>query len=157
MGTTKVKQAPSIRNKKAHFKFEILEKLECGLVLRGTEVKSLRAGQASLDESYARLRDGEMWLIGCHIAPYEYGNVMNHEPRRARKLLLHGREIRKLMPKLTQAGLTVVPLRIYFNERGLAKCTLGLARGKTHGDKRQDMQKREQKREMDRATRRGRR
>jgi SsrA-binding protein len=148
-------QTPSIRNKKAHHKFEILEKVECGLVLRGTEVKSLRDGRASLDEAYARLRDEEIWLLGAHISPYDHGNVMNHEPTRPRKLLLHRREIRKLLPKITQAGLTLVPLRIYFNARGLAKCTLALARGKAFRDKREDLKKREQKREMDRATRRG--
>lgn len=157
MAKKAAKQTPSIRNKKAHHKFEILEKIECGMVLQGTEVKSLRGGRASLDEAYARVRGQEIWLVGFHIAPYEHGNVMNHEPLRPRKLLLHGREIRKLIPKVTQAGLTLVPLRIYFNARGLAKCTLALAKGKAHRDKRQDIRKREQKREMDRAMRRGRR
>jgi len=147
-------QSPSIRNKKAHHKFEILEKMECGLVLQGTEVKSLRAGKASLDEAYARVRGDELWLLGAHISQYDHGNVMNHEPTRPRKLLLHRRELRKLLPKVTQAGLTIVPLRIYFNSRGLAKCTIALARGKAHRDKREDLKKREQKREMDRATRR---
>jgi SsrA-binding protein len=149
-------QTPTIRNKKASHKFEILQKLECGLVLRGTEVKSLREGKASLDESHVRIRNDELWLIGCHIAPYEHGNVMNHEPTRPRKLLVHRSELRKLAPKIVQAGLTAVPLRIYFNQRGLAKCTIALARGKAHRDKREDIRKREQKREMDRAMRRGR-
>jgi SsrA-binding protein len=155
MKRSEPKPGPSIRNRKAHFRFEILEKIECGVVLQGTEVKSLRAGQVSLEEAYARIQDDEIWLIGAHIAPYEHGNVMNHEPTRPRKLLLHRREIRKLLPKVTQRGLTMVPLAMYFNQRGLAKCTLGLARGKTHDDKRQDIREREQKREMDQARRGG--
>jgi SsrA-binding protein len=148
------RQPPVIRNKKAHHKFHVLEKFECGMVLTGTEVKSLRAGRVSLEEAYARVRGDEVWLVGCHIAPYEHGNVMNHEPLRPRKLLLHRREIRKVIPKITQRGLTLVPLRIYFTGRGLAKCSLALASGKAHRDKRQDIKTREQKREMDRAMRR---
>jgi len=155
MKHTEQRPGPSIRNRKAHFRFEILEKIECGLVLQGTEVKSLRDGQASLEEAYARIQDDEIWLIGAHIAPYEHGNVMNHEPTRPRKLLLHRREIRKLLPKVIQRGLTMVPLAIYFNQRGLAKCTVALAQGKAHRDKRDDIRKREQKREMDRVQRRG--
>ena len=148
------KTTPTIKNKKATYKFEIVEKLECGLVLQGTEVKSLRAGQASLDEAYARIQGDELWLIGCHMAQYEYGNVMNHEPTRPRKLLVHKREIRKLLVRVTQKGLTLVPLRIYFNDRGKAKCMIALARGKATHDKRQDIKKREQKREMGRLMRR---
>ncbi len=147
-------QPTGIRNKKASHKYEILEKLECGVVLRGTEVKSLRVGSASLDEAYARIDGEELWLIGFNIPPYAQGNVQNHEPTRPRKLLLHKREIRKLLPKVLQRGQTLVPLRVYFNERGLCKVTLALARGKTHGDKREDMKKKDQKREMDRAMRR---
>lgn len=148
------KQQPVIRNKKASHKFEILEKIECGIVLLGTEVKSLRVGSASLDESHARIKDDEIWLIGFNIAPYSHGNLMNHEPTRPRKLLLHKREVHKLLPKVTQRGQTLVPLKVYFNDRGLCKVTLALARGKTHSDKREDMKKRDQKREMDRAMRR---
>lgn len=152
------KQAPGrhpvIRNKKAARKFEILEKIECGIVLRGTEVKSLRAGHASLDEAYARLRDDEVWLLGFNIPPYSHGNVQNHEPVRPRKLLLRKREIRKLAPKVTLRGQTLVPLRVYFNDRGLCKVTLALARGKTHADKREDLRTRDQKREIERAMRR---
>lgn len=144
---------PSIRNKKASFKFEILEKIECGIVLRGTEVKSLRGGSASLDEAFARVDGEEIWLIGCNIPPYKQGNVMNHEPTRPRKLLMHKREVRKLIPKVTQRGQTLVPLRIYFNERGLCKVTLALARGKTHGDRREDLKRKDQSREIDRAMR----
>ncbi len=145
--------APQIRNRKASFRFEIVEKLDCGLVLWGTEVKSLRAGQASLDESYARIEKEEIWLHNFHIAPYEHGHTTNHLPMRPRKLLLHRREIRKLTPKVTQRGFTLVPLSVYFNERGLAKVKLALARGKTHGDKREDIKKRDHAREMQRAKR----
>lgn len=144
---------PSIRNKKASFKFEILEKIECGIVLRGTEVKSLRAGGASLEEAYARVEGEEIWLVGCNIPPYKQGNVMNHEPTRPRKLLMHKQEVRKLIPKVTQRGQTLVPLRIYFNERGICKVTLALARGKTHGDRREDMKRKDQSREIERAMR----
>ncbi|HRX85489.1 MAG TPA: SsrA-binding protein SmpB [Phycisphaerae bacterium] len=147
-------QPSGIRNKKASHKFEILEKIECGVALRGTEVKSLRAGSASLDESYARIDGEEIWLVGFNIPPYTHGNVQNHEPTRPRKLLLHKREIRKLLPKVLQRGQTLVPLRVYFNDRGLCKVTLALARGKTHGDRRQDLKKKDQQREMDRAMRR---
>jgi SsrA-binding protein len=154
MSSTDKPQGPSIRNKKASFKYEILEKFECGIVLKGTEVKSLRAGAVSLDEAYARIEGDEVWLLGCNISPYSHGNVQNHEPTRRRKLLLHKAEIRKLLPKLVQRGQTLVPLRIYFNDRGLCKVTVGLARGKTHGDKREDIKKRDQKREIDRAMRR---
>ena len=148
-------QSPAIRNKKASRKFEVLEKLEAGIVLKGTEVKSLRAGSASLDEAYARVQGDEVWLVGFNIPPYKHGNVMNHEPTRPRKLLLHKREIAKFLPKILQRGQTLVPLRVYFNDRGLCKVTLALARGKTHGDRREDLKKRDQKREMDRAMRRG--
>ena len=140
------------RNRKASFRFEILEKIECGLVLRGTEVKSLRERACTLEEAYARLEGAELWLIGLHISPYSHGHSANHDPLRRRKLLLHRREIAKIKPKVEQRGLTLVPLRIYFNERGLAKVTIGLARGKRTADKRQDMRARDHKREMDRAT-----
>lgn len=154
MAKKKQDQPSGIRNKKATHKYEILEKTECGIVLRGTEVKSLRAGSASLDESYARIDGEEIWLIGFNIPPYTHGNVQNHEPTRPRKLLLHKREIRKLLPKVTQRGQTLVPLGVYFNERGICKVTLALARGKTHGDKRQDLKKKDQMREINRAMRR---
>ena len=145
------------RNRKATFRFEVLEQFECGIVLRGTEVKSLRDKNASIEEAYARIEDDELWLIGSHIAAYSFAHAQNHEPLRRRKLLLHAREIRKLRPQVEQKGLTLVPLRIYFNERGIAKVSVALARGKTLGDKRRTLQAREHKREMDRATRRGRR
>jgi len=139
------------RNRKAGHRFEFLESVECGLLLRGSEVKSLRLRAASLDEAYARLERDEVWLVGCHIAPYSHAHDMGHEPLRRRKLLLHRHEIRKLRPKLEQKGLTLVPTRLYFNERGIAKLTLSLARGKTGSDKRQSLKAREDRREMERS------
>ncbi|MDO8631281.1 MAG: SsrA-binding protein SmpB [Phycisphaerales bacterium] len=141
-------------NRKAGFRFEILEKIECGIALLGSEVKSIRDRNASIDEAYVRIDGEELWLIGAHIAPYTFANTQNHEPLRKRKLLVHKHEIRKLRPKVEQKGLTLVPMRIFFNTRGLAKVTIALARGKTLGDKRQTLKTREHKREMDRAMRR---
>jgi SsrA-binding protein len=147
-------QQPQIRNRKAHLRFEVLEKVECGLVLLGTEVKSLRQGRASLEEAYARISGDEVWLHGFHIPPYSHGNVQNHDPLRPRKLLLHKGQIARLAPKVLQRGLTLVPLRVYFSARGLAKVELALVQGKARRDKRQELQKREHKREMARALRR---
>ena len=142
------------RNRKACFRFHILEEIECGILLLGTEVKSLRARDASLEESYARIEDNELWLIKCHISAYKSSHTQDHDPIRRRKLLVHARELAKLRPKVEQRGLTLVPLRLYFNDRGLAKVTLGLARGKAAWDKRQAIKAREHKREMERAIRR---
>ncbi len=142
------------RNRKAGHRFEILEQIECGIALRGTEVKSLRDRAASLEEAYARIERGEIWLIGCHIAAYTHGHTLNHDPLRRRKLLLHARQIRKLKPKVEQRGLTLVPIRLYFNDRGIAKLALALARGKRVADKRQALKTREHKQEIDRAIRR---
>lgn len=148
MAKKKTDGGPRITNRKARFNFEFLERFEAGICLQGTEVKSLRNGQASLEEAYARLQGPELYLINCHIKPYAHGNVMNHEPTRPRKLLLHRREIRKLATKVTQRGLTLVPLQIYFNKRGLAKVELALARGKAAHDKREAIKKRDQEREI---------
>ncbi len=142
------------RNRKATHRFHILEKIECGIALVGTEVKSLRERAASIEEAYARIENDELWLVGCHIAAYKFGHTRNHEPQRRRKLLVHARETRKLKPKTEQKGLTLVPLAIYFNERGVAKVSLGLAVGKKVADKRQDLKARDHKREIDRAMRR---
>jgi SsrA-binding protein len=144
------------RNRKASFRFELLDRFECGLVLCGSEVKSLRDHTCKIEEAHARLLGGEMWLLGCHIAQYSHGHGNNHEPVRPRKLLLHAREIAKIRPKIEQLGLTLVPLRVYFNDRGLAKITIALARGKRMADKRRDHQARDHKREMDREQKRGR-
>ena len=144
-------QTPRIKNKRAKFNFEIIETVEAGIVLTGSEVKSLRNGKATLEEAYARIRDLEIFLIGCHISPYPMAGYAQHHPTRERKLLLHKRQIGKWNAKVTQRGLTLVPLTIYFNERGKIKLELGLARGKTFADKRSDIKKRDHKREMDRA------
>ncbi len=142
-------QAPRAVNKKAYRNFELIEKYEAGLGLLGAEVKSLRAGQADLDGSYARIINGECWLIGAKIAPYQQAIAASHEPARKRKLLLHKAEIRRIKTKLEQRGFTFVPLRIYFNDRGLAKIELALARGKKQYDKRKAITEREQKRNID--------
>ena len=140
--------SPQIRNKKARFDFEILEQAEAGISLTGSEVKSLRAGKASLEEAYAVIRDGEAFLRDCNISPYPQAGYAQHKPTRERKLLLHKREIRKLFNKVTQKGLTLVPLKMYFNERGLVKVLIGLARGKKLHDKRQTIRKRDEARDM---------
>ena len=145
---------PVCRNRMAGFRYEIIEKFECGLVLVGSEVKSLRARTASIEEAYARIDNGELWLIGAHIPPYAHASTFNHEPTNRRKLLVHAREIRKLTPKVEQKGLTLVPLSVYFNERGKAKIMVALCRGKSTSDKRETLKKREAKREMDREARR---
>lgn len=138
------------RNRKALHEYEILEALECGLVLTGTEVKSLRDGQASLDEAYGKLEGGEVWLIGSEIPEYAMGNRMNHKPKRPRKLLMHRGEIDKFAGKASQRGFTLVPLRIYFKE-GRAKVELAVARGKQMHDKREAQKKAEAQREIRRA------
>jgi len=148
------RQTPRLENKKARFDFEILEKIEAGLVLKGTEVKSLRLGEASLNEAYARIDNGRISLHNFQIQPYKQGNQFNHDPKRVKPLLLHRREIRKLQTKVEVKGLTLIPLVVYFSQRGLAKVLLALARGRTHRDKRQDQRKREDLREMARAQRR---
>lgn len=139
------------RNKRAVHRFELLEKIECGVVLHGSEVKSLREGQASLEEAFARIENGELWLLGLHIGAYRHSPSQPHSPLRRRKLLVHGRELRKLRPKTEQKGLTLVPLDIHLNERGIVKVTLCVARGKRMHDKREDLRQRDQQREMDRA------
>ncbi len=138
------------RNRKAHYLYEILEEYEAGMVLTGTEVKSLREGKATLPESYAQLREGELFLVGCHIDEYTAGNRYNHDPRRERKLLLARAELRRLEEKVLEKGLTLVPLSIYFRE-GWAKVKLALARGKKLYDKREDVKRREADREAERA------
>jgi SsrA-binding protein len=142
-------------NRRARHEYEILETVEAGMVLRGTEVKSLRAGQVTFKDSYATLRNGEAWLLGCHISPYSHGTDANHDPERDRKLLLHAREIARLTGKVAERGLTLVPLRLYF-KHGRAKLELGLGRGKKLHDKRSALREREVRREMDRAARAGR-
>ena len=139
-----------VDNRRARHDYHFLEKVEAGLVLTGTEVKSLRDGRASLQQAYAEVRDGEAWLVGAHISVYDAGNIANHDPDRDRKLLLHRREVDSLGGKVRERGLTLVPTRIYFRN-GRAKIELALARGKEQRDKRRDLVKREAQRDMERA------
>jgi SsrA-binding protein len=136
-------------NRKARHDFFILETIEAGIVLQGTEVKSLRMGRANLKDSHAGIRNGEVWLFHVHISQYDHGNIYNHDPVRPRKLLLHKQEIKKLIGKIEEKGMTLVPLRMYF-KRGKAKVELGLARGKRQYDKRKDISKRDSDRDMQR-------
>ncbi|MCZ7586640.1 MAG: SsrA-binding protein SmpB [Deltaproteobacteria bacterium] len=140
------------RNRKAFHDYHIVEEFEAGLVLQGTEVKALREGSASIKEGWVDIKDDEAWLVDAHIPPYSHGSDANHEPFRRRKLLLHKREIRKMDQRIKEKGYTAVPLRLYF-KRGVAKLVVGLAKGKTHGDKRESMRERDDKRDMDRAMR----
>lgn len=139
--------AATATNRKALRDYHIIEKLEVGIELVGTEVKSLRVGQVSLDEGFARVERNEVFLYGVHIAPYAQGNIHNRDPRRPRKLLLHKHEIRRLFGKAILRGLTLVPLRIYFNKRGMAKVELALCRGKKFYDRRDELRKRAMERD----------
>ena len=138
-----------LENRKARHEYEILETYEAGIALRGTEVKSVRQGKVDFTGSFARFTDGELWLEDLYIAPYEKGSYSNHDPRRRRKLLLHRHELARLRGKVEQKGLTLVPLKIYFNDRGYAKVLLGLARGKRDYQKKQDDKKRAVERELE--------
>jgi SsrA-binding protein len=148
--------APRIVNRKARHKFHILEVVECGLELQGSEVKSLRAGSIQIDDAYARVRGEEVFLVGSTIAPYAQAGPIQHAPLRDRKLLLHRRQIAQLAAHVAQKGRTLVPLVIYF-KKGWAKCELGVAVGKRAYDKRQALRERDQRREIDREMRRRRR
>jgi SsrA-binding protein len=138
-------------NRRASYRYHLLEKWEAGLVLQGTEVKALREGKAQIKDGYASVRDGEVWLHNVHIPPYGPAARENHEPERSRKLLLHRREIDRLIGKTRERGLTLVPTRLYFSD-GRAKVEIALAQGKDVGDKRATLRDREMRREMDRAT-----
>lgn len=140
------------KNKRAGFDYHLLEKFEAGLVLTGTEIKSVRAHQVNLRRSYVQARNGELWLVEAHIAPYAHGNIQNHEPERPRKLLLHRREINRIIDQLQQKSLTVVPTKMYLRD-GLAKVEIALAQGKKKYDKRQDIAKRDDQRRVERALR----
>jgi len=137
-------------NRRAAHEYAILDTIECGIVLTGTEVKSLRSGAANLEDAYAKVEEGEVWLIGSDIPEYAMGNRMNHKPKRRRKLLLHRREIIKFADKASQRGFTLVPLRMYF-KHGLAKVELAVARGKQSHDKRESLKKADAQREIRRA------
>jgi SsrA-binding protein len=140
---------PVVRNRRARHEYHVMQTWEAGLVLRGTEVKSLRNGRANLQDSFARLDGAELWLHNLHISPYDPGNRFNHDPLRPRKLLLHRNELRKLIGQVEQKGLTLVPLDVYFR-RGVAKVTLALVRGKKMHDKREDLKRRDAERDMER-------
>jgi len=145
-------QAPKTVNKKAYRNFELVEKFEAGLELLGTEVKSLRAGQADLEGSYARVENGQCWLVGAKIAQYKQAGGIEHNPTRKRKLLLHKHEIHRIRIKLEQRGFTLVPLQIYFNDRGYAKIEMALATGKRKYDKRRAITERQQKKDIEKDT-----
>jgi len=136
-----------VTNRKAFHEYFIMETYEAGVALKGTEVKSLRAGQGNLQDAYAMVNNGEVWLIGMHISPFEKGNINNHEPKRDRKLLLHKGEIRKIVGTISKKGLTLIPLKVYF-KHSVAKIELGVARGKKSFDKREAIRKREVDREL---------
>jgi SsrA-binding protein len=138
-----------VENRRARHDYHLLERLEAGVVLTGTEVKSLREGRANLRRAYGDVRDGELWLVGAHISTYDYGNTQNHEPERDRKLLLKAKEIRSLDAKVSERGYTLVPTRMYFKD-GRAKVEIALARGKDVGDKRSDIARREADRQIER-------
>jgi len=146
----KKKDTTVATNRKAYHDYFIEETIEAGIVLQGTEVKSLRLGLANLSDSYAIVKKDEIFLLNANISPYPHGNIMNHEPLRTRKLLLHREEIRKLINKITQKGFTLIPLKIYFS-RGKAKALIGLAKGKKSYDKRETIKEKESKREVERA------
>ncbi|HEV3157375.1 MAG TPA: SsrA-binding protein SmpB [Candidatus Baltobacteraceae bacterium] len=143
---------PKVENRRAHFEFEFLEQLEAGIVLTGTEVKSIRVGGANLAQSFARVRDGEIWLLGMHIAPYRQGSFSNHEPTRPRKLLVARKDINRLADLVGTKGLTLLPVRMYF-KRGIVKISLALARGKKLWDKRRSLKERDAQRDMARDVR----
>ena len=145
------------KNRRAAFEYEILDRFEAGLALVGSEVKSLRDGRASLAEAYAMIEEGEAYVCKMHIAPYEPASRLNHDPTRRRKLLLRRREIKRLVGRIAERGLTLVPLQLYFTKRGFAKIELGLARGRKLYDKREALKRRTAQREMERAYARSRR
>ena len=140
-------------NRKAYHDYSIQETFEAGISLLGTEVKSLREGRANLKDSYALIKDNEVFLLNCHISPYSHGNIQNHDPLRTRKLLMHRKEINKLWGNLSQKGLTLIPLKIYF-KKGKAKVELGLAKGKRKYEKREALKEKEARREIQRHLRR---
>lgn len=145
-----VKNKPLAQNRKARHDYEILETFEAGIVLQGTEIKSIRKGKISLQDGYISIRKGEAWLKNVHISPYEQGNIFNHDPVKDRKLLLHKNEIRKLAEEMKLKRLTIVPLKLYL-VRGRAKVLIGLARGKNRIDKRHSLKEKQMKRDIDRA------
>ncbi len=153
MARAKAEIQPVAENRKARHDYFVEETYEAGIVLVGSEVKSCRAGRVNLRDAYAQIKDGEIFLLNCHISPFEQANRFNHEPLRPRKLLMHKAEILRLYGKVRERGFTLVPLRLYFNQKGKVKVELALAKGKRAYDKRDDIAAREAKREMARALR----
>ena len=157
-GSGKNKPDPQLtnvaENRKARHRYEVLDSVECGMMLMGSEVKSMREGKLSLDEAYIRVKDGELWLIGADVAHYKNAGMWNHDPRRPRKLLVHAREFDKFAGRAHERSLTLIPLRVYFNARGIAKCVMGLVKGKKLHDKRETLKKRDADRGLQRAMRR---
>lgn len=147
MKKTKMKDAPLAQNKKARHDYQILETLEAGLVLTGTEIKSVRERRINLKDGFAQIHNGEAWLMNVHISEYTQGNRFNHDPLRVRKLLLHKKEIQKLTGQTSEKGITIVPLKVYL-KHGFAKVLLGIAKGKHDYDKRETIKKRDQEREI---------
>lgn len=143
----------TIKNKKAAFEFELLQTFSAGMMLTGTEVKSIREGKASLSDAYCLITDGEVWIKNMHVSEFKQGSYNNHEPKRLRKLLLTKNEIRKIESRLKEKGTTIVPVQLYFNERGYAKIDIAVARGKKMYDKREDLKKKQQQREISRVVR----
>ena len=147
----KNKSRDLITNRKARHDYHILETFEAGIALVGTEVKSLREGKGNLKDSFARVENGELFLYNMHISPYEKGNIFNEDPLRTRKLLMHKKEIHRLAGQVKEKGLTLIPLKVYLNERGLIKVELALAKGKALYDKREDIKRRDANREVEKA------
>lgn len=152
------KSGPSIKvisnNRKVRHHYDVLDSVECGMILLGSEVKSLRDGKCQLNEAYGRVKGETLWLVGCDIAEYPQATVWNHEPRRERQLLVHKREMLKFIGKAKEKGLTLVPLKLFFNERGIAKCEMALCKGLKLFDKRDKMKKADARRDIERAVRR---
>ena len=144
-------QSVSIRNKRAFFEYEILEKYVAGIQLVGTEIKSIRNSRGSIVEAYCRFQDGELYVVNMNISEYEFGNINNHEAFRDRKLLLNKKELEKLQKKIRESGLTIVPLKVFLNDCGIAKLEIGVAKGKKLHDKRESLKQKDANRDMDRA------
>jgi SsrA-binding protein len=139
-------------NRRARYEYSVDETLECGIELQGTEVKSIKSGQFSFRDAYAKIENDELWLVSFHVTPYAFGNIYNHDPDRPRKLLVHRDEIKRLRRKVEEKGLTLIPMRFYL-KRGLVKVALGVCRGKKMYDKREDIKKRDQRRDAEREMR----
>jgi SsrA-binding protein len=146
----KGKNTALAQNRKARHEYDIIDTIEAGIVLRGTEIKSVRAGQISLQDGFAAIEDGEIFLFNTHIAPYEQGNIHNHDPLRKRKRLMHQNQIDRLHGQVSQKGMTLIPLKVYI-KNGVAKVLIGLAKGKRQYDKRETIKRRDQERQIDRA------